>query len=108
MRATTIAVSFCLGVLAVAGGCTQQDASKQASTQPTGQKWVYTITEDDTTFAAIAKSVFGDSRYGPDIANANPDVAESDLIVGKQIVIPAIAGLTPQRQSRTRINIYTD
>ena len=56
-----------------------------------GQK-LYTVQKsDDTGFWGISRKLYGDGRYWPLIAKANPSVNSSALRVGRKLLIPELS-----------------
>ena len=56
--------------------------------EPGGNEYTYTLSEGDSSFAAVSQKVYGDAKYADDIAAANPDMSEDQLKPGMMIDIP--------------------
>lgn len=54
-----------------------------------GAETVYEVKKGDSGFWAIAEKIYGDGKYWPLIAHANPGVESSSLVAGKKLKIPA-------------------
>lgn len=46
----------------------------------------YTVQKGDVSFGAIARRVYGDSKWGDSVARANPFVTPNKLIVGRTVL----------------------
>lgn len=51
-------------------------------------QWTYTVKEGDTSYADVAKKVYGNAGYADDIAKANPNV--ETLSPGQKLKIPEV------------------
>lgn len=88
---TYVAVLLGLSVLLVAAGCGQE---KDVAT--TGQQYVYTVREGDSSLRQIAQRVYGTDQHVSLIEKANPAVKGQALKPGTKLVIPPM--MTPEGQ----------
>jgi len=64
-------------------------------TAPTRQR-IYVVQEGDRGFWGIAKKQYGDGKYWPLIAQANPNADSNALRVGQRLIIPPKPDLGPR------------
>ncbi len=81
-----------------------------------GGEETYTVQEGDAGFWGIAAKVYGNGKYWPLLAEANPDLDSSKLRAGQVLVVPerteetpSVAGgrTAPRRQPRAGETTYT-
>ena len=86
---TFVAVLLGLSVLLVSAGCAQEK-----DVAATGQQYVYTVREGDSSLKQIAQRVYGTDEHVSLIEKANPAVKGDTPKPGTKLVIPPM--VTPE------------